>query len=81
MTDGSGEYKLLGFAGKIAGSSEDQTEIVVEFKGMAPQLRKIELLRPTNVANFVLTNGNVFRGRVVDELGQPLAGGLPHGLR
>ena len=73
-TDGNGEFKLAGFAGRIAGSIDAQTEIVVELKGMAPQLRKIELLRPTNVANFVLTKGNVFRGRVVDESGQPLVG-------
>ena len=69
-TDVNGEFLLLGISSPIG----PQTEVVVESKGMAPQLRKVELLQPTNVVNFVLTKGNVFRGRVVDESGQPLAG-------
>jgi len=70
-TDWNGEFSLLGITW---GTTASNAEIVVESKGMAPQLRKVTLLQPTNVANFVLTKGNVFRGRVVDEFGQPLAG-------
>jgi hypothetical protein len=69
-TDGNGEFKLTA----IWPRNGSEAEIVVECKGMAPHLRKVQLRQPTNVVNFVLTKGNVFRGRVVDEFGQPLVG-------
>jgi hypothetical protein len=70
VTDGNGEFVLLGISVLIG----SEAEIVVESRGMTPQLRKVELLQPTNVVSFVLATGNFFRGRVVDEFGQSLAG-------
>jgi RNA polymerase sigma factor (sigma-70 family) len=69
-TDWNGEFLLLG----ISGEYDPTVEITVEAKGMTPQLHKIELLQATNVANFSLTNATPFRGRVMDQFGQPLTG-------
>ncbi len=69
-TDWNGEFLLLGFSSEY----EPTAEITVEAHSMTPQLRKIELLQSTNVANFSLTNATLFRGRVLDEFGQPIAG-------
>jgi hypothetical protein len=49
-------------------------ELVVQAKGMAPLVQSVPLLHPTNIADIVLGPGNIFRGRIVDQAGNPLAG-------
>jgi hypothetical protein len=44
----------------------------VQAKGFASQTAKVDLLDATNVANFTLSQGNIFRGQVVDEAGNPI---------
>jgi protocatechuate 3,4-dioxygenase beta subunit len=67
-TDISGDFWLSG----VSNAHSSKVEIVVEAEGMAPQLRQLELTTLTNVANFQLANGNIFRARVLDETGQPI---------
>jgi len=69
-TDDDGSFLLLG----VSHPNDSKAEIVVQAEGMAPQLQTIQLRDPTNIINFALTNGNVFRGHVVDETGQFIAG-------
>ncbi len=69
-TDWNGEFLMLG----LSGEDDPTAEITVEAKGLTPQLRKVDLLQSTNVANFSLTSATPFRGRVLDESSQPLAG-------
>lgn len=57
----------------LLGVGKPHVELVVQAGGFAPMARIVELLEPTNVINFALTNGNVFRGRVLDEAGNPIA--------
>jgi hypothetical protein len=67
-TDADGVFALVGVADPI----KLPVELVVEAKGMAPQLQTVQLLAPTNSANFVLAKGKIFRGRVADEAGNPI---------
>lgn len=67
-TDDDGVFALVGVSNPI----KPQAELVVEAKGMAPQLQTIQLLAPTNGADFTLAKGRIFRGRVVDEVGSPI---------
>jgi len=43
----------------------------VQADGFASQTATVQLPDVTNVANFTLSLGNIFRGRVVDETGKP----------
>jgi RNA polymerase sigma factor (sigma-70 family) len=47
-------------------------DLAVQAEGFAPQTNSVELSVPTNVVNFTLAKGNIFRGRVVDEMGIPI---------
>ncbi|MDB6111556.1 MAG: hypothetical protein JWR69_3306, partial [Pedosphaera sp.] len=47
-------------------------DLAVQAEGFAPQASTLDLADPTNVANFILLSGNIFRGRVVDEAGDPV---------
>jgi len=67
-TDADGVFALVGVSDPI----KPQAELVVEAKGMAPQLQMIQLLAPTNHADFTLAKGQIFRGRVVDEAANPI---------
>lgn len=69
QTDANGEFVLLG----LADTSGQTVELVAQAAGLAPQIQIVRLLQPTNTAEFVLAPGNVFRGRVVDDAGQPIA--------
>jgi RNA polymerase sigma factor (sigma-70 family) len=51
-------------------------DIVVELKGMASQRQTVQLIEPTNRVDFVLAAATVFRGRVVDEAGNPIPGAV-----
>jgi len=44
----------------------------VQADGFASQTATVQLPDVTNVANFTLSLGNIFRGRVVDETGNPI---------
>jgi hypothetical protein len=50
-----------------------QVNLAMQADGFAPQTATVELLDATNVANFTLSPGNIFRGRVMDEAGNPIA--------
>jgi len=67
-TDDDGVFALAGLSAPV----EPQVQLVVEAKGMAPQLQTVQLLAPTNYANFILVKGKIFRGRVADEAGNPI---------
>ena len=67
-TDAGGVFALVGVSDQMM----PQMDLVVETKGMAPLLQSIHLLARTNSADFVLTKGKIFRGRVVDEGGNPI---------
>lgn len=69
-TDWNGEFQLPGISNQYTST----TEVTVEAKGLTPQLRKVDLLQTTNIANFSLSKATPFRGRVLDQFGQPLAG-------
>ncbi|MDB6067046.1 MAG: polymerase sigma factor, sigma-70 family [Pedosphaera sp.] len=56
----------------LASDSQLQVELAVQADGFASQARTLKLLGPTNVANFTMPPGNIFRGRVVDEAGNPI---------
>lgn len=60
----------------LSGSGVPSVNLVVQAEGFAPQVRMIELLHPTNTAAFTLSVGRVFRGRVLDGAGQPMAGAV-----
>src|SRR5437867_5958370 len=63
---------VFGLAG-LAAAVDPEVELVVQANGRAPQLQSVRLLHPTNSVNFVLAPGNVFRGRVVDDVGDPIS--------
>jgi RNA polymerase sigma factor (sigma-70 family) len=68
-TDDDGVFRLAGLAAAV----DPEVELVVQAKGLAPQLQSVQLLQPTNSVNFILAPGNVFRGRVVDGVGDPIS--------
>jgi RNA polymerase sigma factor (sigma-70 family) len=49
-----------------------QADLAIQAKGFSSQTSAVELVGETNVANFTLLSGNVFRGRVVDQAGHPI---------
>jgi hypothetical protein len=51
-------------------------KLAVQAEGMAPQEQSVRLVEPTNTQNFILGPAQVFRGHVVDEMGNPLAGAV-----
>lgn len=69
QTDADGGFALLG----VADPNGEPMELVVQAKGLAPQRLAVPLIESTNIVNFVLPPGSVFRGRVVDDAGNPIA--------
>jgi RNA polymerase sigma factor (sigma-70 family) len=51
-------------------------ELSVQADGFAGEVKTVDLDPGTNVINFTLSPGNVFRGRVVDEYGNPISNAL-----
>jgi uncharacterized GH25 family protein len=47
-------------------------KLAVQAEGFASQTTKVALSGTTNVINFTLAKGNIFRGRIVDETGYPI---------
>jgi RNA polymerase sigma factor (sigma-70 family) len=60
----------------IVGQGMLHVEISVQARGFASQTKQVELLDATNAANFSLSQGNIFRGQVVDEAGNPVPGAV-----
>jgi hypothetical protein len=48
-------------------------DLAIQAEGFAAGVGTVQLRDVTNVANFTLTPGNIFRGRVVDEAGNPIS--------
>jgi len=71
--DGFFILKGLNEEGRMFGTGEVHVGVVVEAKGFAPQKLTVHLVEPTNLVNCVLVKGNIFRGRVVDEAGNPIS--------
>jgi hypothetical protein len=64
------------FRGRLEGHGQAEVEIAVQAKGYRSEARRIRLAGSTTVADFVLSEGHLFRGRVVCESGRPLAGAV-----
>ena len=67
-TDNAGMFLLRGLVNEL----EPRVNLVFQAAGYAPQVKTVELVTPTNIVNAVLAQGNLFRGRVVDEAGNPI---------
>jgi RNA polymerase sigma factor (sigma-70 family) len=61
---------------KLGKPKQQKVELVVQAKGLSPQIRIVELLEPTNQVDFVLGRATVFRGHIVDENGNPVSGAI-----
>jgi hypothetical protein len=60
----------------LAGIGRPQVELAVQADGYAPLTGKMELTNTTSVANFILSPGNILRGQVMDEAGQPVSNAI-----
>jgi RNA polymerase sigma factor (sigma-70 family) len=60
----------------LAGVGPLHVDLAVQAEEFAPQTSNVELHGITNVANFTLSPGNIFRGRVVDEAGNPISNAI-----
>ncbi len=69
QTNRAGDRVLRGLAAK----GPLHTELAIQADGFAPMIRRVDLSEITNNTNFTLPAGNLFRGRVVDENGNPIA--------
>ena len=47
-------------------------DLAVQAEGFSSKTSTVELAGETNIANFTLSSGNIFRGRVVDQAGHPI---------
>jgi RNA polymerase sigma factor (sigma-70 family) len=56
----------------LTGQGQLHADLAVQAQGFAPQTTKVNLVNATNVANFTLSQGNIFRGHIVDETGNPI---------
>src|SRR5262249_38572962 len=48
-------------------------ELSVQADGFAGEVTTVDLNQGTNIVNFTVSPGNVFRGRVVDDSGNPIS--------
>ena len=69
QTNDNGQSIIRG----LVGQGPLHVELAVQAEGFAPQARAIELSNSTNIANFTLSSGKIFRGRVMDEVGNPIS--------
>jgi protocatechuate 3,4-dioxygenase beta subunit len=67
-TNDSGRVVIRG----LLGQGPLNVKLAVQADGFAPQTTTMELPDTTNVINFTLATGKIFRGRVVDETGNPI---------
>jgi RNA polymerase sigma factor (sigma-70 family) len=52
--------------------ADPNMNLIVQANGFAPQIQTVHCAEPTNIANFTLSKASIFRGRVVDEAGNPI---------
>jgi RNA polymerase sigma factor (sigma-70 family) len=72
-TDKNGVFVLTGLSGEAdVDGGPLHVKLAVQAEGFAPQSTTVTLSSTTNVINFTLAKGNIFRGRVVDETGGPI---------
>jgi hypothetical protein len=62
----------LSCCGGLVNELEPRVNLVFQAAGYAPQVKTVELLDRTNTVSAVLAQGKLFRGRVVDEAGNPI---------
>jgi hypothetical protein len=70
-TNDSGELRTIIPETAVQGRLHEY--LAIQAEGFAARTGTVDLLDTTNVANFTLTPGNIFRGRVVDEVGNPIS--------
>jgi len=70
---GVGDQALAKFSNLIP-LGPCQAQVAVQADGYAPDMKIVQLTETniTNVVNFALAPGNYFRGRVVDDFGNPI---------
>ncbi len=68
QTNAAGAVLIRG----LAGQGQMRADLAVQAPGYASQTVTVELLSPTNLANFTLAQGNVLRGLVLDPAGNPI---------
>ena len=68
-TNAAGGFVVRG----LVAQGPRHADLVLQAGGFASQTVKADLVQTTNVVNFVLPRGNVFRGQVLDEVGAPVA--------
>jgi RNA polymerase sigma factor (sigma-70 family) len=56
----------------VKGEGTPHVNLAVQAKGFACEMKTVQLSNATHVVNFALPVGNIFRGRVVDDLGDPI---------
>ena len=71
-TDENGFYAVNGLPGETAGAPL-HAELSVQANGFAGEVKTVGLDQGTNIVNFTLSPGNIFRGHVVDDLGNPVS--------
>ena len=55
-----------------ATNSQPVIKLAIQAKGFASQTVTVALTSATNVVHFVLAHGNIFRGQITDEAGDPI---------
>lgn len=72
-TDASGAYMLRGLDNHYV---DRGYKVIVQAEGFRPEIRELKLNAPTNYADFKLSKGIHFHGRVIDEAGNPVPGAV-----
>jgi RNA polymerase sigma factor (sigma-70 family) len=72
-TNESGEIRTIIRRWRTGVQGRPHVDLAIQAEGFAAQTGTVELLAATNVANFTLTPGNILRGRVLDEAGNPVS--------
>lgn len=72
-SDSAGEFTLRGVWKHY---SNRLFEVIVQAEDFGPEIRSIDLNSPTNWAHFKLSRGLHFKGRVLDEAGNPIPGAI-----
>jgi hypothetical protein len=72
-TDASGAYLRRGLANHYV---DRGYSVIVLAEGFRPEIRQLKLNAPTNHADFKLSKGIHFHGRVIDQAGNPIPGAV-----
>ncbi|MCI0534473.1 MAG: M56 family metallopeptidase, partial [Verrucomicrobiales bacterium] len=60
----------------LKGVTPGELQLIVQAKGFAPQAKRLEMSADNHGVEFILGPGKIFRGRVLDEEGEPIAGAV-----